>query len=327
MATLDEIRKKLQALESRKGGGKRSSNEPSLTFPFWNTPVGESSILRFLPDKDPSNTFFWKERQIMNFEFPGIKGHEEGKRVVVKVPCVEMWGDPCPVHKEIRPWWNDESLKASASKYWKKRSYLFQGFVVEDATGEKQPENPIRRFIIGPQIFNIIKAAIMDPELTNSPVDYINGLNFTITRTMKGEYSDYSTSKWSRRETALNEEQLSAIEKYDLFNLNDWMPAKPDAAALNAIQEMFEASVNGELYDPERWGTFYRPYGFNYEGGDASHNDDPDAPVSAPTTKAEPVAVAEPVKTAPTETPKATTEPKKDVNDILAKIRQRANQG
>jgi hypothetical protein len=324
MATLDDIRKKLQAMESRKGGGNRGSNEPSLTFPFWNTPVGESSILRLLPDKDKTNTFFWRERQILNLEFPGIKGQEEGKRVVAKVPCVEMWGDTCPVLKEVRPWWNDEALKASASKYWKKRSYLFQGFVVEDTTGEKQPENPIRRFIIGPQIFNIIKAALMDPEMENSPVDYVNGLNFTITRTKKGDYSDYSTSKWARRETALSEDQLAAIEKFGLFTLNDWMPAKPDAAALNAIQEMFEASVNGELYDGDRWGTYYRPYGYN---GEAPAHDDPDAPtVASPAAKAE---VAEPVTTQPTVTPKATTvdEPKKDVNDILAKIRQRANQG
>jgi hypothetical protein len=237
-----------------------------------------------------------------------------------------MFGDTCPVLKEVRPWWNDESLKASASKYWKKRSYLFQGFVLEDTTGEKQPENPIRRFIIGPQIFNIIKAALMDPEMENSPVDYINGLNFTITRTKKGEYSDYSTSKWARRETALNEEQLAAIEKFGLFNLNDWMPAKPDAAALNAIQEMFEASVNGELYDGDRWGTFYRPFGYN---GESSAHDDPDAPtVAAPAAAPAKAEIAEPVKTQPTVTPKATAEePKKDVNDILAKIRQRANQG
>ena len=24
---------------------------------------------------------------------------------------------------------------------------------------------------------------------------------------------------------------------------------------------MFEASVNGELYDPAKWGNYYKPYG------------------------------------------------------------------
>ena len=26
---------------------------------------------------------------------------------------------------------------------------------------------------------------------------------------------------------------------------------------------MFEASVNGELYDPAKWGNFYKPYGLD----------------------------------------------------------------
>jgi hypothetical protein len=30
---------------------------------------------------------------------------------------------------------------------------------------ENAPENPIRKFIIGPQLFTIIKAALLDPEL------------------------------------------------------------------------------------------------------------------------------------------------------------------
>jgi hypothetical protein len=53
-------------------------------------------------------------------------------------------------------------------KYWKKKSYLFQGFVRENALpDDKAPDNPIRRFVISPQIFNLIKAALMDPELEN----------------------------------------------------------------------------------------------------------------------------------------------------------------
>ena len=43
-------------------------------------------------------------------------------------------------------------------KYWKKKSYIFQGFVTQNPLNEDStPENPIRRFIIGPQIFNIIR--------------------------------------------------------------------------------------------------------------------------------------------------------------------------
>ena len=73
----------------------------------------------------------------------------------------------------------------------------------EDTT----PENPIRRFIIGPQIFNIIRGALLDPEMENLPTDYDKGVDFRINKTSKGGYADYSTSKWSRKESALTEDQ------------------------------------------------------------------------------------------------------------------------
>lgn len=324
MASLDEIRKKLQEMESRKQGGNRQFTS-GLTYPFWNIPENEAAVLRFLPDADPNNTFFWRERQLINLSFPGIKGQDEHKTVVVKVPCVEMWGDACPILAEVRPMWDDKSLEETARKYWKKRSYMFQGFVIDDPLNEDdKPENPIRRFILGPQIFNIVKDALLDPDMENVPTDYLNGTDFRITRTMKGQYADYSTSKWARKESSLTEDQLEAIEKFGLVDLNDWLPAKPDAAALNAISEMFEASVDGELYDPERWAKYYRPYGLEY---DAS-SDDNDSSTETKTEEAAPVTTTEskeePVAATPAPEVKAEGG-NKSAQDILAKIRNRAS--
>jgi hypothetical protein len=52
------------------------------------------------------------------------------------------------------------------------------------------PENPIRRFIIGPQLFTIIKSALMDPELEELPTDAMRGLDFRISKTSKGGFAD-----------------------------------------------------------------------------------------------------------------------------------------
>ena len=152
MATLAEIRAKLQAQENKgpKGGSQGGDN---AIFAHWNIAEGSSATLRFLPDADESNTFFWKERQMIRLSFPGVKGQDENKPVMVQVPCVEMWGEQCPVHAEIRPWFKDPALEDTARKYWKKRSYIFQGFVTQnDSPEENTPENPIRRFVISPQI-------------------------------------------------------------------------------------------------------------------------------------------------------------------------------
>ena len=104
-------------------------------------------------------------------------------------------------------------------KYWKKKSYIFQGFVVTNPLAEDTtPENPIRRFIIGPQIFNIIRSALLDPEMEEMPTDYVKGVDFRINKTTKGGYADYSTSKWSRKTTPLTEEQNKSID--DFLNSN-----------------------------------------------------------------------------------------------------------
>ena len=118
---------------------------------------------------------------------------------------------------------------------------------------EETPENPIRRFVIGPQIFKLLKAALMDPDMENLPTDYDAGTDFRLTKTQKGQYADYSTSNWARKERSLNEAERQAIETHGLFDLNEFMPKRPSQDELNVIMEMFEASVDGELYDPQRF--------------------------------------------------------------------------
>jgi hypothetical protein len=99
------------------------------------------------------------------------KAKSDSKPVIVQVPCVEMYGDACPVLAEVRAWYKDEShWKEMGRKYWKKKSYLFQGFVRDNPIGDdKTPENPIRRFVISPQIFNLVKNALLDPEMETCP--------------------------------------------------------------------------------------------------------------------------------------------------------------
>ena len=94
----------------------------------------------------------------------------------------------------------------------------------------------------------------MDPDFPEIPTDYEAGTDFRIMKFTKGQYADYSTSNWVRRERSLNQEERDAINTNGLFNLNDFLPKKPGADELNAIFEMFEASVDGQLYDPDAFG-------------------------------------------------------------------------
>ena len=125
MATLAEIRAKLKEQDSRSGGSQSSGGDNAI-FPFWNMKEGESSTLRFLPDGDESNTFFWKERLMIKLPFAGVKGETDSRPVTVQVPCMEMYGKTCPVLTEVRPWFKDKSMEDMGRKYWKKKSYIFK---------------------------------------------------------------------------------------------------------------------------------------------------------------------------------------------------------
>ena len=328
MATLAEIRAKLQASSQQNTGS--SSGGDNAIYPHWNMPEGTTTTVRFVPDADPNNTFFWIERAMIKLPFAGVKGETNSKPVTVQVPCMEMWGETCPILTEVRPWFKDKSLEDMGRKYWKKKSYLFQGFVVDSKLQEdgKTPENPIRRFIIGSQIFNIIKNALLDPDMEELPTDLVRGVDFKITKTSKGGYADYSTSSWARRERALSEEENAAIKQFGTFNLKDFLPKKPGEVELKIIKEMFEASVDGEAFDMERWGQYFKPAGF---GGSGAATGSPAQAAPAPKAVSTPTPVAEddapfdvdaPVATAPVATSSG-GEASGRAADILAMIRSR----
>ena len=328
MATLAEIRAKLKDQETRSSGSNRGPSDNAI-YPFWNLKEGESSTVRFLPDGDSNNTFFWKERLMIKLPFAGIKGETDSRPVQVQVPCMEMYGESCPILAEVRGWFKDPSLEDLGRKYWKKRSYIFQGFVTDNALQEDgTPENPVRRFIIGPQIFQLIKSALMDPDMEELPTDYTSGVDFRITKTSKGGYADYSTSSWARRERPITEEEKAAIDKNGLFNLSDFLPKQPSEVEVKVISEMFKASVDGEAYDTEKFGQYFRPAGVSAKTGDPVAPSTPKAETPTTTASVEtpaqpaPEPVVEKVAEAPaTATAESTTNNKAE--DILKMIRSR----
>ena len=330
MASLAEIRAKLKEQEQRSSGGGQNQG-PNPIYPFWNIKEGESATMRFLPDGNTDNTFFWAERLMIKLPFAGVKGDTASRPVQVQVPCMEMYGENCGILAEVRGWFKDSSLEDMGRKYWKKRSYVFQGFVNDNPIADDQaPENPIRRFIIGPQIFQIIKAALMDPDMEELPTDYTAGVDFRLNKTSKGGYADYGTSNWARRDRPLNDQEMAAINTHGLFNLSDFLPKKPDATAVKVMQEMFEASVDGEAYDADRWSQYFRPSGMQARTGDpqkaASANataTSQSAPAPAAAVEAAPFEADVKVAEAAIAAPAADAAPAGGASDILAMIRSR----
>jgi hypothetical protein len=154
----------------------------------------------------------------------------------------------------------------------------------------------------------------------------LKGLDFRIAKTSKGGYADYSTSKWSRRERSLSAEETAALAANELFNLSDFLPKKPTDVELKVMKEMFEASVDGEAYDMDRWGQYFKPAGMGQATGDPNKSTSraaaPAAAAAAPAEEDVPFDVDEPA--AKVSAPAAAApEGASRAQDILAMIRNR----
>ena len=109
---------------------------------------------------------------------------------------------------------------------------------------------------------------------------------------------------------------------------------KPGDVELKVMQEMFEASVDGEAFDMDRWGQYFRPAGMAQRTGDPTKSSSPNAtavsqsapvaPVAtpAPTPEAAPAATAPVAEAAPAAAPAESG----NAQDILQMIRARQGQ-
>jgi hypothetical protein len=321
------------AKEKSSGQGQRTttSTGDNASYPFWKMNVDEDALLRFLPDGDEANPFFWTNLERIKLPFAGQEGgdYPTSKQVEVTIPCVEMWGEKCPVIEAIRPWWKDEARKPTARIYYKKVSYIFQGFVKASPFAEENaPENPIRRFIINKSIFKKIEDSLMDPDIENMPTDYLSGLDFRIKKEQRGEYANYDNSKFIvTKPRSLDEQELLAIDQYKLFDLKQFKGEKPDADRIAAIKAMFEDSLAGRPFDFASYGHYYRAYGGGNGGGGNDDNATASAPAYVPAAVAAApapvVQAAAPVAAAAPVTEAAAAPAGASPQDLLAMIRNR----
>lgn len=316
--SLEQLREQLRKQQGGDGSGtSKPSGGDNALFKFWDAKNDTTTVLRFLPDKDTTNPFFWVERQVVNLTFDGIMGDPSttGKTITVQVPCMKMYDHTlhCPIRAEINKYWKTEK-EDLARKYWPKRSYLMQGFVRECPFEEEgSPENPIRRFTINKTLFKNIQQSLLDPEMEEMPTSYDRGTDFRIIKTQQGEYANYSTSTFARKETALNDTERAAIEQYGLYDLKDFLPNRPTDEGIAVIEEMFFASLEGMPYDP-KWANHYKPYGYDFSGStpvSSPQNASPsEKPQSTPTTQQQPA---------------ASTPSSDSADDVLAQLRNKIN--
>lgn len=264
MTSLQEMRERLKKQYSKeKESGEKQYKRTTPMFPFWNMEFDTTTTVRFLPDGNENNQNFWKEIIEIELPFAGIKGITRDT-VKVKVPSMLMFQKKCQVKSEVSSWFNTEK-DSLARKYWIKRSFLYQGFVRKTDLKEDDSslENPIRLFRFNKELNDIILQYIMDDDVTTLPFDYEEGVDFRITKTKKGNYANYTASKFATKPSSLTEDEITAIENYGLYNLSDFTYSEPSRDEQQVIWNMFEDSIAGESYDPDKYEKYFVPLGYS----------------------------------------------------------------
>lgn len=286
------------SIDQLKAAFKQKENEgsgrPNNYYPFWNIPEGNQAIIRFLPDANDDNPMGFMVEKLMHTLL--INGEEK------KVPCLKMYGEECPICKVSAAYYKAED-KANGKKYWRKKQHIAQALVVEDplpaddATNETH-EGKVRFVALGYQLFNIIKDAFESGELDEVPFAFEGGTNFVIKKTRQGEYPTYSLSKFARKSTDLDDEEIAAA-KDQMIDLSTLLPAHP---GLEKVEAMLEAALTGA------------------EFSDDTSSDDKPAPKETKTESSKPA-----TKSAPVEESKDDDDGEygDEADDILAQIRER----
>lgn len=278
------LRQRQKAEAAKAAEAAKSTGGDKSLFPYKKMPNGSKTIVRFVQNgSDPINPDFWEERLTIYLPFKGIVSGgsvQTDADQTVAVPCIEMYGLTCPVLTQVKSWYKHKTRSDEyASKYYKKRSYLYHGFVVSAPIEEENPpESAFRKFEFGVQIHKNIIPIIDDTEIKYSVTDFEHGIDFTIVKTSNGKdaYPSYVTSTWGKqRERPLNDIELASIHDEN-GNLNipeiiNYLPPKPSQEAIDVIKAMFEASINDEPFDSDSFGTYFRPFG----GGSASSDEEP----------------------------------------------------
>jgi len=276
MATLAELRAKVQKAQTRP-----TNFDSSSIFSFSKLNAGDQIRIRFVPDGEP-NDFFWRPLCTRRLQFDSLRltnGSIVQNRTYVSIPAFNLkkgeanisnlsddyiyYSNDDVIQQKIKGFWNNtEEGKALYSKFGRTERYIFQGFVRADGY-----ETKLYRFVINKELFNIIYSFMTDDEISDMPSDLIHGRDFILKVSEKQAsiggktqmVKDYSTSKWSSKETPLTEEESAWLAENGYFTLKNFTSQRPTADQEDVMIELFNASYNGEPYDVARWGKIFRP--------------------------------------------------------------------
>jgi hypothetical protein len=254
--------------------------------------------------------------------------------------------NPCPIQRRIQTenWYKIPEMVPTARKYYRRASFHLQGFVRQnpiqsDLQAIEAANNAdglgltrLRHFIFVKSLFTPVGQILEDPDLEVLPTDFEAGRNFRITVSTNGEYKSYSGA-YSPAATPLLPEERAWIEAHGIPAMATLLPPLPTPEEQQDHYDMFEASLNGELLDMERYGRYLsrrtalslgsNPTAASTEGAASAHAPRPvQKPIPArpaPEAREQPTSSARPPQT-PAAPPAAS--PSSSAQELLARLKR-----
>lgn len=257
--SLAAVRAAIEAKASKKG-----SKTPSAYFPFYQTPIGGTSVLRLLPDGNIDNPLPWATKFQFKMPFCGVSGgdYETGGDVLVTILSEKTFGKKDSVAEAMKELWDGTDAEKNLARiYYPKPTYICQALVVSTPVVETAaPECPIRLVGLNKSIADIVQTALTDVDAEWAPHDIEHGRDFKIVVGQNGNFRSYNKSGFSIKERPLNATELAAIEKWGLRDLKAELGAAPGEEQVAMLEEMLQASLNQEPFDVAKWGAYYKAW-------------------------------------------------------------------
>ena len=181
----------------------------SKFYPFYKMNPNEFALVRFIKDKDESNSLGF----LMENKYHELIVNGDRK----KVACLKMYGEYCPCC-ELSAKLYKEGDEVTGKKYYRRIDHLAQVLIISSPFDyEIKPEdNPVKLISIGPQVFKKIEGAFRSGDLDRDPTDLKTGYNFRIAKTKVGDNNNYTDSNFVRSSTEIPEDLIAKVDAYDL---------------------------------------------------------------------------------------------------------------
>lgn len=283
MATLAELR-------ARVNNAQKTSNnfDNSTIFQFSSLKAGDEIRIRFIPDADATNDWFWRIRSTRKIPFNSIRlanGTIVNNRCRVSVPAFNLKkGDTNidnlsdeylylssddVIQNKIKGFWGEtKESKDLYYRYAKKDTYVYQGFIRTPGY-----ETKLYRFLINKQLHEKIYSFMNDSEIDCIPSDPNHGRDFILRVSEKSApidgvttiIKDYNNSKWSNNESPLTEQEVAWLSENNPWVLSNFISKRPSVEQEEVMIELFEASYNDQPYDVERWLNIFKPDNIHFD--------------------------------------------------------------